>query len=155
MYLNQQSYVINHADAQGAMQGIGDIQGIVGWQNGDHKWKDIQDQTENMQEYEKNEFRNQAVGAWGKRKQREFSQLLYTARQESEEGSSESEGSEKLRGEADFMTLKESRRPGTSDHGVAVKSHENTESCKHAQLMLCISRHQQLATAGEAEIYLH
>lgn len=34
-----------------------------------------------------------AVGAWGKRKQREFSQLLYTARQESEEGSSESDGS--------------------------------------------------------------
>lgn len=33
MYLSQPSYVINHADARDAMQGSGDIQEIVGWQN--------------------------------------------------------------------------------------------------------------------------
>jgi len=62
---------------------------------------------------------------------------------------------EKLGGEADFTTLKEGRRPGTSEHGVAVKSHESMDSCKPPQLVLCISRHQQLATVGVAVIYLH
>ena len=62
---------------------------------------------------------------------------------------------EQLGGEADFTTLKESRRPGIPEHGVTVKSHESMDSCKPAQLMLCVSRHQQLATVGVAVIYLH
>lgn len=61
---------------------------------------------------------------------------------------------EQLGGESDFTTPKGSRRPGTSEHRVTVKSHESLDSCKPAQLVLCISRHQQLATAGAAVLYL-
>lgn len=60
---------------------------------------------------------------------------------------------EQLGGESDFTALKGSRRQGTSEHGVAVKSHESLDSCKPAQFVLCISRHQQLATAGIAVLY--
>lgn len=49
---------------------------------------------------------------------------------------------EQLGSEADFLTLKESRRPGMSEHEVDVKSHEITDSCKYAQFMLYINRHQ-------------
>lgn len=59
-----------------------------------------------------------------------------------------------LGGESDFTTLKGSGQPGTSEHGVTVKSHESLDSCKPAQFVLCISRHQQLATAGVAVLYL-
>lgn len=62
---------------------------------------------------------------------------------------------EQLGGEAGFTTLKESRKAGMSEHGVTVKSHESMDSRKPAQLVLCISRHQQLATVGVAVVYLH
>lgn len=61
---------------------------------------------------------------------------------------------EQLGGESDFTTLKGSRQMGTSEHRVTVKSRESLDSCKPAQFMLCISRHQQLATAGVAVLYL-